>query len=333
MRELNLRPIFAGRPASMEQELAAKVGFEFFPLSSSGFFGKGLAAKFGAVWNVGRGTFQALALMRREQPAAVVAAGGFGSVPSLLAAQWTHRDYFLLEQNCIPGRVTRHFAPGAREVYVTFPLDKPLKARTVFSGTPLRKELVQAASLKLQATSHKPQGTSNTVLVLGGSLGARALNYAAIELAQKLPELHFIIQTGRRDYPDISRKVGELNVKNIELFDFTLAMQDYYVRADLVLSRAGGMVINEILAFGLPSVLVPFPFATDNHQQANAMHAAREGASLQIDQSRLPELADLIRDLCAHPKRLAEMAANARRIARPNAAREIAERIKAQVER
>ena len=93
------------------------------------------------------------------------------------------------------------------------------------------------------------------------------------------------------------------------------------------------MVINEILAFGLPSVLVPFPFATDNHQQANAMHAAREGASLQIDQSRLPELADLIRNLFAHPEKLAEMAANALRIAKPNAAREIAERIKTHVER
>jgi len=324
MRQVSLRPIFAGRPASMEQELAAKGGFVFFRLSSSGFFGKGLGAKFGAVWNVGRGTLQALALMRREQPAAIVAAGGFGSVPSLLAARMTHRDYFLLEQNCIPGRVTRYFAPGAREVYVTFPLDKPLKARTVLSGTPLRKELVQA-------TSAEPRATGNTVLVLGGSLGARALSYAAAELAQKLPELHFIIQTGRRDYPDISRKVGELSVKNIDLFDFTLAMQAYYARADLVLSRAGGMVINEILAFGLPSVLVPFPFATDNHQEANAQHVAREGASLQIDQSRLPELADLIRDLFARPEKLAEMTANARRIAKPNAAREIAERIKTQV--
>jgi UDP-N-acetylglucosamine--N-acetylmuramyl-(pentapeptide) pyrophosphoryl-undecaprenol N-acetylglucosamine transferase len=324
----------------MEQELAARGGFEFFRLSSSGFFGKGLAAKFGAGWNVGRGTFQALSLMRREPPAAIVAAGGFGSVPSLLAAQMTHRDYFLLEQNCIPGRVTRHFAPGAREVYLTFPLDKPLKARTVLSGTPLRKELVAAAKegargqgsgLRNPNPDPRTRPPLPTVLVLGGSLGARALNYAAIELAQKLPELHFIVQTGRRDYPDVARKVGELNTKNIELFDFTLAMQDYYARADLVLSRAGGMVINEILAFGLPSVLIPFPFATDNHQKANAQHVAREGASLQTDQSRLPELADLIRDLFAHPEKLAKMAANALRIARPNAANEIARRIKEQV--
>jgi UDP-N-acetylglucosamine--N-acetylmuramyl-(pentapeptide) pyrophosphoryl-undecaprenol N-acetylglucosamine transferase len=171
------------------------------------------------------------------------------------------------------------------------------------------------------------------VLVLGGSLGARALNFAAMELAQQLPDLHFIIQTGRRDYQDISRKVRELSLKNIELFDFTLTIQDYYVRAGLALSRAGGMVINEILAFGLPSILVPFPFATDSHQQANAQHVAREGASLQIDQSRLPELADLIRNLFAHPEKLAEMSANARRIAKPDAAREIAERIKAHVEK
>ena len=109
---------------------------------------------------------------------------------------------------------------------MTFPLEKPLSAKTTVTGTPLRKVLVQAAS-------HKPQGTSNTVLVLGGSLGARALNYAAIELAQKLPELHFIIQTGRRDYSEVSRRVQELGLKNIELFDFTLVMENYYARATL----------------------------------------------------------------------------------------------------
>jgi UDP-N-acetylglucosamine--N-acetylmuramyl-(pentapeptide) pyrophosphoryl-undecaprenol N-acetylglucosamine transferase len=326
MKELTLNPVFAGRPGSMEQELAGKAGFEFHPLSSSGFFGKGVPAKFGAAWNITRGAFQALSLLRRARPAAVVAAGGFGSVPALTAARLTRCDYFLLEQNCIPGRVTRYFARGAKGVFLTFPLERPLSAKTTITGTPLRRLLVQA-------TSRKPQTTGNTVLVLGGSQGARALNFAAIELAQQLPELHFIIQTGRRDSAEITRRVKELELRNIELFDFTLAMEQYYARATLVLSRAGGVVINEILAFGIPSILVPFPLATDNHQKANARYVAREGASLQIDQSRLPETGNVIRDLFAHPEKLAEMAANARRIARPNAAQEIAQRIKAQVEK
>lgn len=320
-----MRPIFAGRPASMEQDLVGKAGFEFFPLSSSGFFGKGLAAKFGALWNLSRGTSQALSLLRREKPAAVVVSGGFGSVSALLAARLVNRDYFMLEQNCIPGRVTRYFARAAKAVFLTFPLAKPLTAKTEVTGTPLRKSLAQAAG-------NQRTGADNAVLVLGGSLGARALNLAAIELAQQLPELHFIIQTGRRDFAEVSRRVEELKLKNVELFDFTLAMEDYYARATLVLSRAGGMVINEILAFGLPSVLVPFPFATDNHQEANAQHVAREGASHQTDQSCLSELGTVIRDLFAHPEKLAEMSANARRIARPNAAAEIAQRIRAAVE-
>ena len=326
MKELALNPVFAGRPGSMEQERAAKAGFEFHPLSSSGFFGKGIPAKFGAAWNLFRGTFQALSLLRRVPAAAVVAAGGFGSVPSLTAARLTACDYFLLEQNCIPGRVTRYFARGAKEVFLTFPLDKPLPAKTSVTGTPLRRALLQAARLK-------PQAANNTVLVLGGSLGARALNFAAIELARQLPELRFIIQTGRRDSAEVNRRVQELGLKNIELFDFTLAMEQYFGRATLVLSRAGGVVINEILTFRIPSILVPFPLATDNHQKANALHVAREGASLQIDQSRLPETGNVIRDLFAHPEKLAEMAANARRIAKPNAAQEIAQRIKAHVEK
>jgi len=320
-----MRPIFAGRPASMEQDVVGKAGFEFFPLSSSGFFGKGLVAKFGALWNLSRGTSQALSLLRHEQPAAVVAAGGFGSVPALLAARLVKRDYFMLEQNCIPGRATRYFGPSAKTVFLTFPLARPLAARMEVIGTPLRRSLVRAAG------SQRP-AARKTILVLGGSLGARALNLAAIELAEQLPELHFVIQTGRRDFAEVSRRVEELKLKNAELFDFTLAMEDYYARATLVLSRAGGMVINEILAFGLPSVLIPFPFATDNHQKANAQHAAREGASHQIDQSRLPELGTVIRDLFAHPEKLAEMSANARRIAKPNAAAEIARRIHTAVE-
>ena len=321
LKELGMKPVFAGRPASLEQELALKAGFEFQPLASSGFFGKGLGARLQFVINALRGAFGIWRILNRVRPAAVVAAGGFGSVVPLVAAGLRGIPYFLLEQNCIPGRVTRYFSKGARELFLTFPLLRPLAARTVVSGTPLRRVLLD-----------KPRrDDGKTVLVLGGSLGARALNFAAIDFARQLPELHFLVQTGRRDFAEMQRRVREAGLRNIELIDFTLAMEELYARASLVLSRAGGMVINEILAFGLPSILVPFPFATDNHQKANAQHVARQGGALQIDQSCLPEIVNVIRELFAQPQRLEALAASARRIARRDAAGNIARRIAARL--
>jgi UDP-N-acetylglucosamine--N-acetylmuramyl-(pentapeptide) pyrophosphoryl-undecaprenol N-acetylglucosamine transferase len=321
LKGLGLKPVFAGRPASLEEELARKAGFEFRPLASSGFFGKGPGARLQFVVNALRGAFGVWRILNRVRPAAVVAAGGFGSVVPLVAARLRGIPYFLLEQNRIPGRVTRYFGKGAQELFLTFPLLKRLGARTVVSGTPLRRVLLDK----------QRHDNGKTILVLGGSLGARALNFATIDFARQLPELHFLVQTGRRDYAEMQRRVQEAGLRNIELIDFTLAMEDLYSRASLVLSRAGGMVINEVLAFGLPSILVPFPFATDNHQKANAQHVAREGGALQIDQSCLPEVSSVIRELFAQPQRLEAMAATARRIARRDAAERIARRIVARL--
>jgi UDP-N-acetylglucosamine--N-acetylmuramyl-(pentapeptide) pyrophosphoryl-undecaprenol N-acetylglucosamine transferase len=308
-------PVLAGRPRSLEQELARAAGVEFMNLTSSGFFGKGPLARLGFGVNAASGFAQALRIMRRKQPDAVVAAGGFGSVAPLVAARLAGRPYFLLEQNRIPGRVVRYFSPWAAEVFLTFDLLKPLAARTRVTGTPLRRKLL----------SRERRDPGNTVLVLGGSQGARALNTAAVEMARALPQYRFVVQTGRRDYALVKEQATGL--ANMELTDFTLDMEELYAQASLVVSRAGGMAINEILAFGLPSILVPFPFAIDNHQKANAQHVALQGASINLVQSRLPEIPGIVAALMADPVRRTEMSASARRIARSDAAQLIADRI------
>jgi len=310
-----MEPIFAGRPSSLEQELVSGSGFEFLNMTSSGFFGKGMRARLEFGRNAVSGLAQAFRIVGRRRPAALVAAGGFGSVAPLVAARLMNRRYFLLEQNRIPGRVVRYFSPWATETFLTFELLKPLAAPTLVSGTPLRR--------KLLAQQRRDDG--RTVLVLGGSQGARALNAAAVDLARRLPQFRFIVQTGRRDYAACQQQAAGLS--NLELIDFTLSMEELYARASLAVSRAGGMVINEILAFELPSILVPFPFATDSHQKANAQYVALEGASIKLDQSRLPELPELVTELLANPARREELATNARRIARRDAADRIAARI------
>ena len=305
----------------MERELAEQQGVEFMALPSSGFFGKGPAARLAAGGNLIVGLLQAAAIIRRLQPAGIVAAGGFGSFAPLAAARLLNRRYYLLEQNRVPGRVVRYFAPGAAETFLTFPLVQPLTARTFVTGTPLRRNVLDV----------QRSDDGQTVLVLGGSGGARALSLAAVELAGRQSNLHFIVLTGRRDYEIVKEKAGAAGIKNLELLDFTPDMERLYARASLVISRAGGMVINEILASGIPSILIPFPFATDSHQQANAHYVALQGASLQIDQSRLPELNGIVKQLFEEPERLARLSENARRIARRDAAEVIADRIARQV--
>jgi UDP-N-acetylglucosamine--N-acetylmuramyl-(pentapeptide) pyrophosphoryl-undecaprenol N-acetylglucosamine transferase len=319
LRAVGMNPVFVGRPGSLEQELATKAGLEFQPLASSGFFGKGVKARVAFALNTLRGWAQILGIMRRVRPVGVVAAGGFGSLLPALGARLFQRPFFMLEQNRIPGRATRYLSRGARELYLTFPLLRSLRGRSRVTGTPLRRTLL----------GRNRQDDGRTLLVLGGSLGARALNLQALELARELAHLKVVVQTGRRDFVEMQQRVQAAGLGNVELVDFTLAIDELYSRASLVLSRAGGMVINEILAFGLPSILVPFPFATDNHQKANAQHIARKGAALQIDQARLPETASIIRQLFERPTELATMAARARELARRDAARTIARRIAA----
>ncbi|MEO0092779.1 MAG: glycosyltransferase [candidate division WOR-3 bacterium] len=213
----------------------------------------------------------------------------------------------------------------AQEIYLAFPLTQRTSGNFYYTGSPLRKGLL-AKAWQCRNSFHCQSRTSNkpVILVLGGSLGARALNLAAVELANKYPTIEFIIQTGKRDYDLIKEKVRS---ENCQLIDFTLTPEENYAKATLVLTRAGGMALSEIIAFGLPSIIVPFPFATDQHQNANAKFLEKAGAAKILDQSHLSNLEDMINDLLANKEELERMRANALRLAKYDAAEIIAKRI------
>jgi UDP-N-acetylglucosamine--N-acetylmuramyl-(pentapeptide) pyrophosphoryl-undecaprenol N-acetylglucosamine transferase len=163
------------------------------------------------------------------------------------------------------------------------------------------------------------------VLFIGGSLGAQALNAAALDAAAALTNLNFIILTGRRDYDFVRSRVTS---KNVELVEFTSHPEELYRRATIAVSRAGGVVLSELVAFGIPAILIPFPYATDRHQDANAEYLASVGAASVLDQSRLSGLTSLVRTLMDDAPRRQQMEAAARSIARPDAASAIARRIR-----
>jgi len=269
-------------------------------------------------WLLLAGLIQSLGIFRDFGPDAVVAAGGYVSAPGLLAASLTGRPMFLLELNRVPGRVTRLFMGKARESYFAFPPEetKATKAseKAVVTGSPLRGEF--------STPVRKDDG--RTVLVLGGSGGARALTLAGLDAAAALGNLSFIILTGKRDF-ELAR--SHLRSSNCELVEYTERPSELYERATLAVSRAGGMVLSELVAYGIPAILVPYPHATDRHQDVNASYLASIGATIKLDQNRLSGLVSLIQGLMNDEAKLHSMSAAYEPARHPDAAREIAERM------
>jgi UDP-N-acetylglucosamine--N-acetylmuramyl-(pentapeptide) pyrophosphoryl-undecaprenol N-acetylglucosamine transferase len=292
-------------------------------MPSSGFFGKSVFNKIRFMINFLLAAGYWVKFVIQNQFKAVIVAGGFSSLVPLLGAIILNKPFFILEQNRIPGRITKYFSRYANEVYLGFPLESALgglKGNFYYAGNPLRPALVNKAfNTRAVGLSATP-----TVLVLGGSQGARALNLAAVELANKYPEIKFIIQTGKRDFDLIKEKIHS---ENCQLVDFTLTPEDNYSKANLALTRAGGLVLSELLAFGIPSIIVPFPLATDRHQEANAQFLENKDVSIILNQDRLHELEEIFKKLISDKERLKRMSDNAIRLARYDAAEKIAERI------
>jgi UDP-N-acetylglucosamine--N-acetylmuramyl-(pentapeptide) pyrophosphoryl-undecaprenol N-acetylglucosamine transferase len=314
MRELGIDVLWAGRESGLEGQVATEYGFALEPLPAAGFYGKSIGAKVHAAWLLCRGLMKAIAVLRRVAPSGVVATGGFATAALLAATEFGGTPYFLLEQNRIPGRVTSFFAGKARETFLAFPSAKPFPGPSDVTGNPLRPGLRQV----------QRDDDGRTVLFIGGSLGAQALNVAALDAAAALTNLNFIILTGRRDFEFVRSRVRS---KNCELVEFTSHPEELYRRATIAVSRAGGVVLSELVASGIPAILIPFPYATDRHQDANAEYLASVGAASVLDQSRLSGLTSLVRTLMDDVPRRQQMAAAARSIAKPDAASVIARKV------
>jgi UDP-N-acetylglucosamine--N-acetylmuramyl-(pentapeptide) pyrophosphoryl-undecaprenol N-acetylglucosamine transferase len=191
------------------------------------------------------------------------------------------------------------------------------------TGVPVRPAFFQISS--------KPyEQTSPTLLVFGGSQGARAINQAVMralpQLTRRVPGLHVIHQTGERDYNDVQSAYVQAGVA-AEVHKFLDDMPGFFARADLVLCRSGASTVAEITAAGKAAVFVPFPLAADDHQRRNAEALERSGAAVVLEETKLDEvwLVDTIAALLEDPLRLRRMSDAARSLAHPNAAKEIAE--------
>lgn len=324
---------FAGTKAGIEATEIPRLGYRLhlFPVRGlkRDWSLQALFGNLGVLADFASSLLKAVALIREERPDVVVGTGGFVSAPVLLAAQLTGCHSLIQEQNAFPGVTTRLLSQRASEVHLSFGEAKAYihRRRGVFvSGNPARSfASVDGDTARKRFGLHEP---IPTLLVFGGSRGARAINNAILEWIGTITErANLIWQTGALDHERISTRITLSG--RVWCGAYIERMGDAYAAADLVLCRAGASSIAELANVGKPSVLVPYPHAAGNHQHRNAQALADVGAALLLDDAALAGASSKQRvlELLHDADRLSVMGAASGRLARPDAARRLAERI------
>ena len=318
--------VWLGTHRGLEARVIPAAGIDMEWISIKGLRRKGifalLIAPFQLVWAL----MQAIAVIWRRRPSAVLGMGGFASGPGGLAAWLTRRPLVIHEQNAAAGLTNRLLARLARVVLQAFPgsFNSSVVAETV--GNPVREDIAAVAA---PAARYAERQGPLRLLVVGGSQGALALNLTVPEALSKLPANERPLvrhQCGERTFDKAQSAYAEHDVE-VELLPYIEDMAATYAWADLVVCRSGALTVAELCAVGLPALFVPFPGAVDDHQTANARPMADAGAAIIIDESMLSAqvLADQLRDWLKSRAELQVRAEKARELAKPKALTRITE--------
>lgn len=313
-----------------EAELVPEAGYPFHPLRIVGIDRRNPLRAAKALLLAAKATVSAYKLLGRIGADAVIGGGGYVAGPVGLAARLRRLPLALTEADSHLGVANRALAPVARRVFLAFPLAGRDGRRYVVTGRPVPAATGQADRDAARAAFGIP-ADAPCLLIFGGSLGARRLNEAALDAFGAAAPCAVLHACGRRDYPDLRERLDALgSPPHYVLREYIQPFADALAAADLVVARAGGSVL-ELAAAGLPSVLIPYPHATADHQTANARFMERAGAAIVVPDDEVdgPRLAREVGELLAAPQRVAEMANAARAVARPDAADRIADAVMA----
>ncbi len=324
LADRGLEIAFAGSPAGLEAKLVPAAGRTLHLIPGRQVRGGGLRGAVLGAAALAQGLASGLRLLARVRPRLVVGVGGYASVAGVLAARARRLPVVLLEQNAIPGAANRNLGRLATRICLGFAEAARFfpPGRTVHTGNPVRPEV-------LAAPHPSPPAPGLGMLIFGGSQGARHLNEAGVAAMDALGPaaraLRIRHQTGETDRRAVAERYRDLGL-DARVDAFVEDMGGAYRAADLVVARAGAMSCAEITALGLPAILVPYPYAADDHQRANAEILAGGGAARMILDRELDarRLAAALEPLLAGDDLRAEMAARSRALGRPGAAGHVA---------
>ncbi|EHR41349.1 undecaprenyldiphospho-muramoylpentapeptide beta-N-acetylglucosaminyltransferase [Alishewanella jeotgali] len=312
-----------GTADRMEAQLVPEFGYPFYSIKVAGLRGKGLGAKLAAPFMLLRSVWQARQIIKQIKPQLVIGFGGYASGPGGFAAWLGGIPLLIHEQNAVPGSTNKLLARFAEKIMVAFPEAFASSVKQQLVGNPVRKEVIGCRE-------QRPVNAELRILIVGGSLGAKALNEQLppqlIALAHQgvLAVKH---QTGDAMYQQVYNAYQPLREQGlqIEVCAFIKNMAEAYRWADLVICRAGALTVSEVAAAGIAAIFVPLPTAIDDHQTANAKTLTSHDAGWLLPQHQLmaPGIVPILAEFMHNKAGLAERANKARALALDNATAQV----------
>ncbi|MEE2729218.1 MAG: undecaprenyldiphospho-muramoylpentapeptide beta-N-acetylglucosaminyltransferase [Pseudomonadota bacterium] len=326
-QEQGVEVLWIGTRQGIEADIVPSNGIAIEYLDIAGVRGQGLSRLIWAPLKIVRAVSQVVGIVRRYQPDLVLGMGGFVTGPTGVGVWLCGRPVFIHEQNAIAGFTNKVLARLARKVFQAFPGAFAAGPKVETTGNPVRREIAQLA---LPSQRYGEHDGPVRILILGGSQGAVALNQLvpkALALLQDDLDFQVRHQCGARNIEaatDCYRQAGV----NAEVVPFINDMATAYGWADVVVCRSGALTVSELAAAGVASVLIPYPFAVDDHQTRNGEYLSAAGAAVLVQQSELNEadLAALLKEKLSSRDELKRMAEQARALAMTNATEKLVQR-------
>ena len=323
----NAKITFVGTARGLEARIIPHTRWDLILMKVPSIKGMGFFTKVKTVLYMPIAFIRAFFILMKVRPSIVISVGGYSAGPITLVAALIGKKTVAMEQNAVAGLTNRILGRFVKKVFVTFPESARYfpKKKVIVSGNPVRRKIKEL--LRSKPTKHH----GFNLLLFGGSQGARTINEKMLDALNYLTDvrddIHIVHQVGRAE--DIERFSAAYRAKGFsaEAYHFIEDMGKAYLTADLVICRAGSTSLAELTVAARPAILIPYPYAADNHQEANARSLADEGAAIMIRNSELTGelLAEQIKKLIEEPLSLASMAEAMRRRAKPEAGRQIVE--------
>ena len=316
---------FVSTGNALERSVLSETNFKLETITAAGIKGRGRWNQVKSALKIPKGIIESLRILKDCQPDLILGLGSYSAGPVVVGAWLLGKKIALHEQNILPGITNRILARFADRIYVSFDDTRARfdPQKVLLTGNPVRRELLNHH----QGQEFIRGSKSFCVLIIGGSQGAHSINLTVIEALNRLTQkenLFFIHQTGSADEQMVKAAYQRLNIA-ARVQSFFKHMAPLYKQADLIVCRAGATTVAEITALGKAVIFIPFPFAADDHQALNAGTLVRQGAAEMILQKDLNAevLSQKIDHYAAHPQTLEAMAARARKLGHPDAAKRI----------
>lgn len=325
--------LFVGAEGKMEMEKVPAAGYVIKGLQIVGFQRKFSFSNFILPFKIIKSLLRARRIVKDFDPQVVVGVGGYASGPTLKAATMLNVPSMVQEQNSFPGKTNKLLSKSVVKICVAYPgLDRFFPAeKIILTGNPVRKEVISIDGKREEGNQfYELDPAKKTILIIGGSLGARTLNESVI---QHLPELmqvdvQVLWQCGKLYYQELSQKLSAMNSENIKMVQFIERMDLAYSVADLVVSRAGAISVSELCLVQKPVILVPSPNVAEDHQTKNAMALVERNAAVLVkDRDAKEMLIGTALELLNDAKRCKKLSENIETLGKPDATKTIVDEL------